>query len=85
LSGAGKNDDVRSMSFENALQQLEQIVGKLEQGSVPLEDSIELYERGEALKERCAALLGAAEARIQKITLSADGRPTGAQPLDPDQ
>ncbi len=52
-------------------------------GNVPLEDSIAIYERGEALKKRCEALLRDAEARVQKITLAADGSPTGTTPLDP--
>lgn len=84
VSAAGKNDDVQGLSFEVALQQLEQIVARLEQGNVALEDSIDLYERGEALKRRCDALLKKAEARIEKITLGADGKPSGVQPLDSD-
>ncbi|MCK0207216.1 exodeoxyribonuclease VII small subunit [Starkeya koreensis] len=74
--------DVNALSFERALAELEAIVGKLEKGDVPLEESITLYARGEALKARCDALLKDAEARVEKITLSADGRPAGTQPLD---
>lgn len=74
--------DVNGLSFEKALAELESIVGKLESGNVPLEESITLYARGEALKARCEALLKDAEARVEKITLSADGRPAGTQPLD---
>ncbi|MDP3546510.1 MAG: exodeoxyribonuclease VII small subunit [Phreatobacter sp.] len=74
--------DVAVLSFEKALGELEQIVQKLEGGNVPLEDSIAIYERGEALKKRCEALLRDAEARVQKITLAADGSPAGATPLD---
>lgn len=74
--------DVGALSFEKALAELETIVGKLESGNVPLEESITLYARGEALKARCDALLKDAEARVEKITLGADGRPTGTQPLD---
>lgn len=76
------NDDVKAMSFEAALQQLEEIVGKLESGRAPLAESIAIYERGEALKAHCETLLRAAEARIEKITLSRDGKPTGTEPLD---
>ena len=76
------NDDVRSMSFEKALSELEQIVAKLESGQAPLAESITIYERGEALKSHCEILLKAAEARIEKITLSRDGKPTGTEPLD---
>ncbi|MDF2618788.1 MAG: exodeoxyribonuclease small subunit [Xanthobacteraceae bacterium] len=74
--------DVNALSFEKALAELEAIVAKLEGGSVPLEESITLYARGEALKARCDALLKDAEARVEKITLGADGRPAGTQPLD---
>jgi len=76
------NDDVKTLSFEAALQQLEEIVGKLESGRAPLAESIAIYERGEALKAHCETLLRTAEARIEKITLSRDGKPTGTEPLD---
>jgi exodeoxyribonuclease VII small subunit len=76
------NDDVKTMSFEVALAELEQIVGTLENGRAPLAESIAIYERGEALKSRCEFLLKTAEARIEKITLSRDGKPTGTEPLD---
>jgi exodeoxyribonuclease VII small subunit len=76
------NDDVKTMSFEKALEELEQIVGKLESGRAPLAESIAIYERGEALKGHCEMLLKTAEARIEKITLSRDGKPTGTEPLD---
>jgi len=79
---AAPHADVAGLSFEKALGELEAIVQKLEGGNVPLEDSIAIYERGEALKERCEALLRDAEARVQKITLAADGSPAGATPLD---
>jgi len=49
---------------------------------VPLEESVAIYERGEALKRRCEDLLRQAEARVQKITLDAAGNPTGTEPLD---
>lgn len=73
--------DVKSMSFEQALAELEQIVGTLEGGKAPLAESIAIYERGEALKSHCEALLKAAESRIEKITLK-NGAPTGSEPLD---
>ncbi|MCS6761453.1 MAG: exodeoxyribonuclease VII small subunit [Candidatus Devosia symbiotica] len=76
------NDDVKTLSFEASLAQLEEIVGKLESGKAPLAESIAIYERGEALKAHCEALLKAAEARIEKITLSRYGNPTGTEPLD---
>ncbi len=76
------NDDIKAMSFEQALAVLERIVDDLEKGDVPLDQSIRIYERGEALKAHCEALLKAAEARIEKITLR-NGQPTGTEPLDP--
>ena len=76
------NDDIKALSFEAALAQLEEIVGKLESGRAPLAESIAIYERGEALKAHCETLLRTAEARIEKITLSRDGKPTGTEPLD---
>ena len=74
--------DIAKMPFETALAELESIVDRLEKGAVALEDSIKLYERGEALKAHCDALLKNAEMRIEKITLSADGKPKGVAPLD---
>lgn len=79
---AEKGAAIASLPFERALAELEEIVRKLEQGSVSLEDSILIYERGEALKKHCDALLRSAEMRIEKITLGADGKPTGTEPLD---
>ena len=70
------------LSFEDALQRLETIVSRLESGQAPLEESIALYEEGARLKAHCEALLKQAEARIEKITLGSDGKPTGTQPLD---
>ena len=72
------------MSFEKALALLEEIVAKLESGRVDLEESIKIYERGEALRKHCETKLAEAEARIEKITLGANGKPTGTAPLDVD-
>lgn len=71
-----------ALPFEKALAELEEIVRRLERGDVPLEDSIAIYERGEALKKHCEALLKKAEARIEKITIGPDGQAAGATPLD---
>ena len=79
---AETNTDVKALSFEKALAELEQIVQKLERGDVALEESVTIYERGEALKRRCEELLCAAEARVEKITLDAGGKPVGTEPLD---
>lgn len=70
------------MTFEAALAELETIVSKLERGDVALAESVAFYERGEALKNRCAELLREAEARVEKIRLSPGGRPAGIEPLD---
>lgn len=75
--------DVAGMSFEEALKELEQVVGQLESGSVDLEKSIALYERGALLKAHCEAKLAQAQARIEQITLAEGGQPTGTQPFDP--
>jgi exodeoxyribonuclease VII small subunit len=76
--------DVAALTFEAALAELERIVGRLEQGQVPLEESIEIYKRGEALKARCEELLKRAEARVETIAVGADGSAKGVSPLDPD-
>jgi exodeoxyribonuclease VII small subunit len=76
------NADVKRLSFERAIEELESIVKRLEEGKVPLEESVAIYERGEALKRRCDELLKQAEARVEKITLDASGKPTGTEPLD---
>ncbi|MEG9884290.1 MAG: exodeoxyribonuclease VII small subunit [Hyphomicrobiales bacterium] len=75
-------DDITRLGFEAALRELEEIVEKLESGKVELEESIRIYERGERLRRHCQSLLRAAEARIEKITLKADGTPDGTEPLD---
>lgn len=79
-----RNEDVASMSFERALAELEKIVEGLEQGNVALEESINQYERGERLRDHCQKLLGAAEAKVEKIRIGQDGKPAGVEPLDPD-
>jgi exodeoxyribonuclease VII small subunit len=74
--------EVKQLSFERAIEELESIVKRLEEGKVPLEESVMIYERGEALKRRCEELLRQAEARVERITLDATGKPTGTEPLD---
>jgi exodeoxyribonuclease VII small subunit len=77
--------DIKDMSFERALKELEAIVGRLERGDVELEESIAIYERGEQLRDHCDRLLKQAEAKVEKLTVSADGTPTGTVPLDPER
>jgi exodeoxyribonuclease VII small subunit len=66
--------DVATLSFETALKELEGIVSRLEQGQVDLEDSIALYERGQALKAHCERKLKAAESRLEKIVQGSGGQ-----------
>lgn len=74
--------DIASLTFEQALGQLEAIVQQLERGDVPLDQSISLYERGEALRAACQQRLDAAQARIERIVTAADGRASGTRPFD---
>jgi exodeoxyribonuclease VII small subunit len=74
--------DIKGMSFETALKELEQIVTRLERGDVELEQSIDIYERGEALRAHCDQLLKRAEAKVEKITLGAQGVPAGVASFD---
>ena len=77
-------EDMKKLSFEAAMRELEEIVGALEKGNVDLDKSIALYERGEVLKKHCDGLLKSAEARIDKIVQGADGAAKGVTPLDVD-
>jgi exodeoxyribonuclease VII small subunit len=72
---------VEALSFETALAELEDIVSRLEQGEVDLEDSIALYERGTALKAHCESKLKGAEARLEKIVLGPEGA-KGTEPME---
>lgn len=74
--------DVAEMNFEQALRALEEIVHKLESGEAPLDESIALYERGNALRALCQQRLDSAKARIDAIALGPDGTPTGTTPFD---
>jgi exodeoxyribonuclease VII small subunit len=74
--------NLSDMSFEQALKALEDVVRRLETGEVPLEESIDLYERGETLRKHCQARLDAAQARIDKIVAGPDGKAAGTEPFD---
>lgn len=73
---------IPEMTFEQAMAELERVVAMMEKGDVALEKSIDLYERGAALKKHCEDKLRAAEERVSQLTLSADGTVTGAVPFN---
>jgi exodeoxyribonuclease VII small subunit len=74
--------DVTQLSFEDALKRLEEIVRTLEKGEAPLDQSIELYQEGDRLKQHCEARLKEAQARIEQVAFSTDGKPAGLKPFD---
>ena len=76
--------EIETLSFEQALAELEQIVARLESGQAPLEDSIRMYERGAALKAHCETRLQAARLRVEKIVMGAgaQGGPAGVEPAE---
>lgn len=71
-----------TLSFEEALKELESVVRRLESGDATLDQSIDLYTRGEALRAQCDARLREAQARIERIQLGTDGKPQGLRPFD---
>jgi|TARA_B100000949_G_C13855673_1_gene274457 exodeoxyribonuclease VII small subunit len=75
------NSAIQEMSFEEALGELEKIVGTLESGKAPLEDAIDSYERGMTLKKHCEQKLAEAQEKIEKITVGPDGQ-ISAQPFE---
>lgn len=79
---AGAANDIGTMTFEAALDELGTIVRKLEAGQVPLDSAIGLYERATALKAHCDARLRDAEARIERIRVGSDGEAVGTTPFD---
>ena len=75
---------IEEMSFEEAMSELEAVVARLESGDAPLDQSIDLYERGAALRKRCEGQLKNAELRVEKIIQGAEGKATGTAPFDAD-
>jgi len=65
--------EIKTMSFEDALNELEGIVGRLERGDAPLEESITIYQRGAALKAHCEGKLKDAQMKVEKIVLNGQG------------
>jgi len=82
---AVKHVDIKEMSFEKALKELESIVGRLERGDVELEESINIYERGVVLRDHCDRLLKQAEAKVEKLTFNQSGEPDGTEPFKPQE
>ena len=74
--------DISQLTFEDALKALEELVRRLESGDVPLDESIDLYERGEKLRKHCQKRLDAAQMRIEKIVTRPDGKAAGTQSFD---
>ena len=67
-------ESIKEMTFENALNELESIVSKLERGEVTPEESIAIYERGAKLKSHCEGKLKDAQLKVEKIVLDKDGK-----------
>lgn len=80
-SPAPDDADIAALSFEQALAELERIVGRLESGQAPLEESIDLYARGARLKAHCEAKLESARLRVEKIVAGAGGA-QGVEPAE---
>ena len=74
--------EISKLSFEQAMNELEDVVAKLESGQVPLEDSIKLYEMGNDLKKHCEQKLKEAEEKVSQITFSSDGSVSGSKPIE---
>lgn len=74
MAGKKQKDDVGGLSFEESIKELTNIVGKIEQGQIPLQDSLQQYERGMALIKHCRTILNKAEKRIEKISEPEDRR-----------
>jgi exodeoxyribonuclease VII small subunit len=80
-------DEIAAMPFDRALAELQAVVGRLESGGLPLEESIALYERGVALHDHCSGLLTGAELRVQRLVDGAGGslRTLDLRPDDGDE
>jgi exodeoxyribonuclease VII small subunit len=81
MTKASGHDDIKKMSFEEALAELETIVERLESGEARLDDAIGAYERGAALKQHCESKLREAQDKVEKIRLGADGS-VSAEPTE---
>ena len=84
-AATGGNDDIATLTFDKALDELRAVVAQLEEGGLPLEASIALYERGAALHEHCGALLDSAEMRVQRLVDGAGGGAPRVMDLRPEE
>ncbi len=80
-----QKNDVDKLSFEEAIRELTNIVGKIEQGQIPLQDGLEQYEKGMALIKQCRIILQKAEERIEKITKEEETEDSNLHEKDPDE
>ncbi len=78
----GTEAEIANLSFEEALKELEAVVRRLESGEAPLDESIELYAKGDKLRAHCQGRLDAAQARIEAIVADRDGKPQGLRAFD---
>ncbi|MEN6336287.1 MAG: exodeoxyribonuclease VII small subunit [Phycisphaerales bacterium] len=76
-------DELTKLTFEEAIGQLKDIVGKIEQGEIPLQDSLEQYEKGMALIKHCRGILQKAEKRIEKISKEEPSEPENQDDAEP--
>lgn len=75
-------EDIAKLSFEEALDQLRALVSAVERGDAKLDEAIEAYAKGSALRQHCQNRLAEAKAKIEQLTFGPDGNVTGADPFD---
>jgi exodeoxyribonuclease VII small subunit len=85
MANKKQKNDVDKLSFEEAIRELTNIVSKIEQGQIPLQDSLEQYEKGMALIKQCRTILQKAEERIEKITKEEEKEADGRHEKDSDE
>jgi exodeoxyribonuclease VII small subunit len=85
MANKKQKNNIDNMSFEEAIKELTSIVGKIEQGKIPLQDSLEQYEKGMALIKQCRTILQKAEERIEKITKEEEKETDGRHEKDSDE
>ena len=74
--------EIKKISFEEALAELESIVQKLESGQIKLEEAVAAYEKGIQMQKICEEKLKSAQMKVEKLLLNKDGTPEGKEPLD---